>query len=448
MWAAIAGVPERVASETIPDPCTPALASPGLEAALAALSPNSPMTIEALVAALRCPDCDGAFAYEAVAQEDPGLGPCGLLRCACATYPVVDGIPVLRQDAAVRRGTIADGFNSAVALVATGSGHEALVDMLVAGAGRATVGTSELRRRRIRKMLARRDELSAADCIAEFCRQGQLPRRAFEAAFFRFGSPRHLATLNLASVVDTDAPVLVVGNGFGHVAYSLSAKGRTVIGLDWSVGRAWTARHVIAPEASVVCADPAGPLPIADGAAGVVLAQGASPYGGPWVGDSLAELQRCASGVVLLSAIEPARASVLDDRLSRVQTEADLLRRYLAEQRPDLSSSSTDVAGARRLYYAVADDAEVAGELFRDHGTHEEWPHMSGTPSLNPLYQLNGEEYALRFPSAEFAAAFQGRLNYLPDVANLTATPAEELVARAVLVGMPERYVKRDVYAA
>ena len=95
------------------------------------------MTLAALLPLLRCPACGGPLAYERVGQREAAAGECGVLRCGCSAYPVLDGVPVLRRGELALR-SIADArvlapgvtADAVVAQVRAGRGLDALADVL------------------------------------------------------------------------------------------------------------------------------------------------------------------------------------------------------------------------------------------------------------------------------------------------------------------------------
>lgn len=434
------------------------------------------MTLDTLVALLRCPACDGALAVERIRQRDEDAGVCGLLRCACTVYPVIDGVPILRRDVAHR--SIADAL-----VVAEGERIEALVDLVRAGDGlealarllaqpvcpwplnrvgalrrlsvRDPVRSTGLawRRRRVRAMLQRRDTLTAEDWLSAFYWHAPVPYDPFNYFFFRFGQPRHLATLALTSALPPAAtPVLDVGCGYGHLLHTLTAQGRAGVGLDQNVHQMWLARHYVAPGAAFVCADADAPLPFRDGAFGAVVCADAFHYIDDKAG-AFDEMARCSRGAVLLPTVGSANAEPLEgaelspdgyaalfgNRPWCVQTERDLLSRYLDGLGPDLSASSSrdHVERDKWLYYAVGDAA-----MLRAHGPLAEWPHAAGDVRVNPIYARDGDHLRLDFPSPWFAFENRGMRAYMPDEASLGTADRSDLLGRAILVGLPTRYAR------
>ena len=447
--------------------------------------PRSPVTLDALVALLRCPACGGALTFDAVPQPDPEAGTCGVLRCPCAAdYPVLDGVPVLRAGRLDRR-SIADDLVLApgpdVAAVVTeikaGRALGALVDLLAAplcpwplnrvGAGRRLSLMGPLRsaglavrRRRLRAMLRQRDGLTAEDWLAAFYLHAPEVYDPFNYFFFRFGTPRHLATLGLVFALPDDAsPVLDLACGYGHLAHTLTSQGRVVVGFDQNAHQAWLARHYVAPGAAFVCADASQPLPFADGAFGAAVCSDAFHYVRDKPG-AVAELDRVSDGGPLLfptvgnalvdspdghELAPDAYRALFDGWHVRVVTDDAVFARYREGLGPDLSESDPDAKGAKWL--AIAATKGDPERLLQDHGPLGEgpssWPHAAGHLALNPLYTPGRSYFELQMPSPWFEAE-NGRLReYMPTVVEPTE-PLDTLVGCAAAVGLPERYARQN----
>ncbi|GAB5537083.1 MAG: hypothetical protein Rubg2KO_33320 [Rubricoccaceae bacterium] len=408
------------------------------------------MRLEALTLKLQCPACGAELAYVPVEQNEAAAGECGLLQCPCSVYPLLDGVPILRRgrlahhtisDARI----VAEGDDVAeiVTAIKGGEGLHALVRVLSVpicpwplnriGALRRlsirepmrSVGLS-LRQRRIRRMLMRRDSLTAEDWMAAFTWHAPVAEDPFNYFFFRFGQPRHLAALAITSILPvSEAPVLDLACGYGHILHTLTALGHPAVGLDQNAHQAWVGHHYVAPGAAFVCADADAPLPFRDGAFGAAVCSDAFHY----IADkarTVQELQRCARGPVLLATVSnalvppidgaeltPARyAALFGEARWRVTTEAELLARYLNGQKPDLTTSVSEDAlrGEKWLSYVITEDEA----LFRDHESFDRWPHLEGMEVLNLLYERDRDGVRLRFPSPWYAVENRALLNMLP----------------------------------
>ena len=436
------------------------------------------MTLDALTPHLQCPACGGALAFSGVPQPHPEAGTCGVLRCPCAAdYPVLDGVPVLRTGALDRRSiaddrVLAPGPDVAgvVSDVEAGRALDALVGLLAAplcpwplnrlGAGRRlalrepllSAGLA-LRRRRVRGMLRRRSALTAEDWLRAFYWHAPEVYDPFNYFFYRFGTPRHLATLGFVSALPpVEGPVLDLACGYGHLAHTLTARGRAVVGLEQNVHQAWLARHVVAPGAAFVCADASRPLPFADGAFGAAVCSDAFHYVRD-KGGAVAELGRVSNGGPLLlptvgnalvgdpdgHELSPdAYGALFEGWRVRVTTDDAAFARYRRGLGPDLSRSDPRAGDSKWLAIAATKGAPDA--LLRDHGRLDGWPHAAGRLALNPLYERDGDRWALRFPSPWYQAENGALQEYMPRVVARGEGLTPALVARAAAVGLPDRY--------
>jgi SAM-dependent methyltransferase len=304
-------------------------------------------------------------------------------------------------------------------------------------------------------MLARRNALTAEDWFDAFYWHAPAPFDPFNYFFFRFGQPRHLATLGFLSILPfSEAPLLDLACGYGHFLHTVSSGGQPAVGLDQNFHQAWVARHYVAPSAHFVCADAVHPLPFRDGACSAALCADAFQHLYDKAG-VYAELERCVGdGPILIASVinrlaDPSDgealtpdgyATLMGDRRLRVRTGEELLTRYLGGLGPDLSrpADPVAVAAAKWLYYVAAtDDA-----LFRDHGPLDGWPHAAGSVGVNPIYEQDGERLSFRFPSPWFVEENAGMRDYMPLSVSLRDEEDAGLLARAVLIGLPERYAR------
>ena len=440
------------------------------------------MTLDALVPLLRCPACGGDLDLVRHSQPDPEVGDCGVLNCACsAVYPVLDGVPILRVGSLDRR-SIADDLvlapgpsvASVVSDIEAGRALSALVALLAApvcpwplnkvGAFRRlalldplrSAGLA-LRRRAVRAMLRQRDNLTAEDWLGSFYWHAPEIYDPFNYFFYRFGTPRHLATLGLMAALPPTghAPVLDLACGYGHLAHTLTAQGRAVVGLDQNVHQAWLARHYVAPEAAFVCADASQPLPFADAAFGAAVCSDAFHYvrDKPATVDELDRITR--GGPVLLPTVGNALVGSPDGHeLSpdayealfagwhvRIVTDDGVFERYRQGLGPDLSQSDPEAAQSKWL--AIAATRKDPNAMLQNHGSLDGAPHAAGRLALNPLYERDGARYVLRLPSPWYEAENGRLIEYMPPVVRTDEQMTPDLIARAAFVGLPERYERQ-----
>ncbi len=453
------------------------------------------LPFERFVASLACPDCRGGLDFAPAPQPASTRGPYGVLRCGCAAYPVVDGVPVLmRGTVAVR--SIADarvvgaGPEAAdlVRRIEAGDGEGALVDLLaflvcpwplnLTSAGRALCGVAglrqsglALRRRTVRRWL-RRGDRTAEDWFALFYWRSPTLFDPFSYFFFRFAQPRHLATLALAGALPPGRPLLDLACGYGHALHSLTAGAspREAVGVDQNFHQAWVGQHFVAPATRFACADAERALPFHDGAFGSALCADAFHY----VRDKaacMAELKRVArGGTVVLARVANARvephegdeltpeayAALAEPWASRWTDEDALVDAYLQRETPDLAAPTGLAALAdRKWLYGVAAETEAGLPTASPDG---ERLHTAGQLAPNPIYaaRRTGGALALRFrwPSPWYAFENGRMADYHASEATLDAdalgaladghrTPRlENLAERFVVLGLPERYAR------
>jgi SAM-dependent methyltransferase/uncharacterized protein YbaR (Trm112 family) len=419
-------------------------------------------SLDRFLATLQCPDCGQGFTLELVEQRAPSVGAYGLLRCACFTYPLVSGIPIIGKRPVVVRSisdarVVADGPTPAqlVGQILSGEGQEGLLDLLAfplcpwplnrmaparALSQREPLRSAGLaaRRRALRRRLARPDRLTAEDWLAAIYLNTPAPFDPFNYFFFRFGQPRHLAALALLSVLPSrDKPVLDLACGYGHLLHYLTEgpARHPAIGLDQNFHQLWVAKHYVAPAAAYVCADAERPLPLRDAALSAVVCADAFHH----FADKtycLTEMRRgAAGGTVVLTGtgnrlVAPAEgqectpeeyAGLLAPWPHCIRGERELLAAYLRKDGPDLAGPAIrpDAAQSKWLY-AVASEDET---LLRNHPPMADWPHAAGMPGLNPIYEVRhrADHTALtfRFPSPWYAFENDTMQAYHPAAASL-----------------------------
>ena len=423
-----------------------------------------------------------------------------MLRCPCAAYPVVDGVPVLMKGTVAVR-SIADdrvvvsGPESAtlVRLIEAGQGEAALMSLLafpvcpwplnLTPVGRAWSESGPVRsaglalhRRTLRQWLRAADR-TAEDWFSLFYLRSPTLFDPFSYFFFRFAQPRHLATLALAPVLPPGRPVLDLACGYGHTLHALTtgAPGgeapRDAVGVDQNFHQAWVGQHWVAPAARFVCADADRPLPFRNGAFGSALCVDAFHYlhGKAAV---VGELRRVtAGGTVVLArvgnvGVKPnegeelapeAYRALFGERPTRWFSEDALVDAYLRNETPDLTTA-TDVAGlaGTKWLYGVAAETEVA--LPRGDSAAVR-PHTAGVLALNPLYATRKARTGLwlrfRFPSPWYAFENARMADYHAQTATLDADTLRDLASgrrteslgrlsdRFVVIGLPARYARR-----
>jgi SAM-dependent methyltransferase len=450
-----------------------------------------------LAALLRCPFCGGDLdrSGENYGGDMAGFA---VLSCYCGRYPVVAGIPVLKKGVITPTGQTADDV---VHLIEAGRHREALISMLMPRPpASATMAPSWLqrlpaikgtgflkslagqpaqhawRKRALAFLTHLGDHVTACDLFDfHFCYLTGDGREPYSYYAFRFGQPRHLVALSLASLIQTPTrPVLEVGCGFGHITRSLTARApdQLVIGLDHTFFGLYVAKHWMAPGAEYVCAEADTGLPFADGTFSVGFCSDAFH----WFrhkATSFRELLRLTrdDGFVILATVRngllenhlyrgtlpPAGYQQLAEGISHcLIANSDILARYLKKHGPPLAQSTDLERLAPEPWLSVV--AAHRPEILRDHGPFDDWPHAEGCLALNPLYTEAGHDsrgnVQLRraFPSPWYEKENGECRQYQPDRVSISSTLLADLVAgkrtpeietlieQYVVLGMPERF--------
>jgi SAM-dependent methyltransferase/uncharacterized protein YbaR (Trm112 family) len=457
-----------------------------------------------LLSLLLCPYCAGSFRISHTVERHAGEILSGILRCPCGEIPVLGGIPIFR-----REGRVVGMRQSRDIPVVPGPAVARLLELIRAGrAERAllllvTVPPSWVRRslaaadalperirehhlrfledawihssRPVRELLLGPPESStAADALDYYyarVRRSELHRHFLH----RFGQPRHLTILGLASLLPRDErPVLDVGCGFGHTLHywtTRHAEG-SFVGLDRDFFELYVAKRWIAPRADYVLADADAPFPFRPGA-----------FGGAFCSDAFhcflgkrttaSELTRAVGdgGAIVLARfgnreVEPREgyelapeeyASLFAGMRHAVLLEHEILARYLRGLAPDLSGAAVPGGASAEKWISLVVSRDES--LFRDHGAFEAWPHAAGIRRVQTLYRevgrANGGDavYELRMPGSQWFEFENGECReYMPERFTLTAEARAalergedhpvigELVRRGAVVGMPERH--------
>jgi ubiquinone/menaquinone biosynthesis C-methylase UbiE/uncharacterized protein YbaR (Trm112 family) len=448
-----------------------------------------------LLRCLRCPFCGGnLIASEAHPRQ--GYREYDVLTCYCGRYPVVAGIPILKRDAIGTAGQLA---SEVIALIEAGRHAEALVAMVVPSPASpalaptwvrslpAVTGINRVKRLMHQRGLRRwreyargvlaneRGEVTASGLFDLYFRRAEPHPNNYDYFAFRFGQPRHLIALSLASIIDQPAkPVLDLACGFGHISRNLrrSAKQQPVVGIDRSFSCLYVAKNCMAPEGEYVCAEADTALPFMDDAFAAAYCSDAFHFFTNKA-TSIREIKRVtgADGLIVLTGLRnallehlapgvpmpPAGYKMLVEELPhRLVADSEVLGRYLQRQGPPLGRA-TDIA---RLTYEplISVVASRRPDIFQDYGTFNRWPHAEGRLRLNPLYRQErrdgGQEVRLHrvFPSAFYEEENAECKEYLPEEVVIDSkvlidldrgertAEVEGLIAQCVVLGMPERY--------
>ncbi len=341
----------------------------------------------------------------------------------------------------------------------------------------AAVGLSVFplwRRRAVRKLKELTDSGTAVEAL-RFYYGGSYRDGMLDYFTFRFGQPRHLAALCLASLFQyIEGPILDIACGVGHLTHYLTngCGNREVVGIDRNFLQLVIAKTYVAPAAAYVCCEADRSLPFStDSFAGILCSDAFHYFQHRIV--CVREMERLAKsdGLMLItrfgnSLVEPREGyeltpegygSLFCNRPTVLTCEDSLLARYLQKHGPKLDTEpSADHLKAQKWLSAVT---STRTDLFHDDGALESWPHAVGRLKINPLYveeETDSSEervFRFRFPSRWYEIEDSNYRQYAPDLVRLPAkvfdqieagertNEIEKLVAQCFLIGMPDRYL-------
>jgi SAM-dependent methyltransferase len=366
---------------------------------------------------LACPDCGGSLTNEGA-----------VLRCACASWPVVADIPILAPWARNRRFTP----------------EEALARHLPPPRG----FSARLLRRLLPGTRPILRQISRSDCTflelaAELGRT-----RDLDYFRYRFSDLSYVASVALLAPLSR-GPVLDLACGAGHLIHALLRQlpKSVVVGLDLNFTLLYLAKRFVAPGALLVCADASRRLPFLDGVFESAVGADAFQYLADPAGTA-GELLRVTRGSIVLPHffdpglvpgvpryLEPC-LQALAPRSPRLYAEHSLLQTFLDRRELDLSrpgAAPDDV---------VSVTAGVEPRLYPDARL------FAAGSTLNPLYEVREEGDAIQLRRRSLSAAHDERYRryeaWMPETLTVTreqiAAADPELVRKFVLLDLPPNY--------
>lgn len=439
-----------------------------------------------LVDELRCPYCESGL--KVVKSSAPHDLTAGVLRCDCYDYPVVDGIPVIRQISAP-----ASSRNEASERILRGDVAGARTWLREAGRAPAVASPSSLRRR-IAKVpgrlaravgLGREGEPSAPIGADDFEGHLHATRSAGYAHYLyhRFANP---------SILGAIPPLMVLGEhclgtpkrrllellcGTGHASAVLRGvcPGIEIVLTDIDFMNLEIARRFLSPGTPALCIDAEGPLPFQSKAFDGVFCMDGLHYvrskaallrevdrvvsdRGAWLFAHMhnADGDNVNAGTPLATSAYAARFAFGEHRLL---AEAAILAEMRDAGSLDLTTQPEParIAKANALTLFGARDAS----LWRKHaGLDRKLARESGLLALNPLYSVRREDGGFvavaSWPTEGLKAECTAEGAVLPQAIRLddrlldeiaaTAAGAEpteavlRMIRQAVLVCLPQCY--------
>lgn len=422
-----------------------------------------------LLSHLHCPYCGFKLDVDSEGAR-PDRIVYGFLRCACCEYPVVDGIPILRQ---------MEGLERVVRLIGEREFRWALLRTLDLF---RTPWASQNRWRRLLHHCACSRVTSGGnwtfdDAVHRLRRPGvfadYLVHRYANPSFLAAIGPLLLLKHAAAGEMHGDARILDLACGAGHASFliGLLFPEFSVISADVDFLNLYLARRYMTPGGLQVCIDAQAPSPFPDDYYRAVYCQDAFHYIGSkkavvrelkrvlradalWIFPHLHNrLSRNLVPGVPLSPEGYLKCFDLAD--GRLFVESDLLQGLVREGFVDFGAT----ASASRL-----DDAPALTFI---RGGPDLWSGCKDFPGrfcerkehlqVNPIYRRasHGQCIELRWPNATLRAECAAVEAYLPETCDLTSeqwvhfqrgggTPEwlAEMVAKFVLVPLPRSYYR------
>lgn len=293
---------------------------------------------------------------------------------------------------------------------------------------------------------------------------------------FRFGQPRHLAALTIASIIkERSGSILDLACGMGHLTHYFAwgeEDRRKVVGIDRDYFRLYVAKNFMVPEADFICQWVDRPLPFSEASFDSVFCSDAFHYFLNKA-SSLREMERILSpnGLIAITRLgnldqKPNEGYELAvDAYSRLFSrmkhvflgEDELIDSYLKKRKANLQPREITKEIRSQKWLSVV--MSKKDELFCDQGPFSEYPHGVGHLIKNPIYSYksktssNDLTLTFKFPSEHFAFEDQRYQSYAPKsvaisdkmlslLASGTSTDElEDLIAQYVLIGVPKKFI-------
>lgn len=420
---------------------------------------------------LHCPYCGFELELEAEGARAEKIV-YGVLRCACYEYPIVEGIPILRQ---------VEGLGRVVRFIGRGEFPAALWRTL------NLFRTSWVSQNRWRKLLHNwacfQQASGNGGTFAEAARRLRKPTVLADYLVHRYANPSFLAAIGPLFLLEyaavrapfETAKVLDLACGAGHASFliRLLFPELSVISADADFVNLYLARRFIVPDGLQLCVDAQAPIPLPDHSCHAVYCQDAFHYfvskkatiqelkrilgpNGLWIFPHLHN-RLCHNPVPGVPMSPEGYLKCFDLANGRLFAESDLLHGLVSESGVDFSAtaSSAHLDRAPALTFVSG-----GSELWRQHRQfpaafckHKQYLRV------NPIYcqASNGQSLELRWPNLTMQQECRATEAILTRHCELGAAqwtrfqrgeadPAwlANLVARFVLVPLPHGYCRSD----
>jgi len=411
---------------------------------------------ENLLEILQCTYCGSSLDLEAGAglRRHSDEITTGILRCHCATYPVVDGIPVMLAGY---------GGDAAFQRMLSDDPELALFVMLE---------LDEERQVELKRILAKTDASTYQELVTFFC-----PGPEGLYYVHRLSNPTYVVGQAVLRAVSAERKCFTrraidLCGGSGHLTRTLCelSGDSEVVLTETNFWKLWLARRAMAPRCAPVYCDAESPLPFKSGSFSFALCSDAFHY--IWSKRLFAcEMMRLVGddGVIILNHVHNALQenysaglplapkwwrNLLAEMGARVFKESELLNSVIEHRTIDLSHNySDDELSDEQALFLIA--TRLDG-LFRAY-KYPDTESTSGLWRINPLYEVksngSGAVLRLQFPPESYEDEYKACKRYLPERIELTAdelsslTTGElngslrELADRYVLLNVPRGYL-------
>jgi SAM-dependent methyltransferase len=414
---------------------------------------------------LHCPSCGSRLESASPASTQPLVY--DVLRCPCAEYPVVNGIPILRR---------VNGLSRVVDLVRESRPRDALLAALQAFTADPArgLGFHGLRQRWRISQVVSRDTVSLMEAAQKLRRNGAYA----DYLVHRYANPSFLAALgvHVALAHAARGRVLDLACGAGHAGYLMQLLGPalSMVSADSDFVNLYLARRYLGVRGVHVCLDAESPLPFPDEYFDAVHCLDAFHYlaakhavirelkrvvqaDGMWAFPHLHNA-RGDNPVPGLPLTPEAYMACFDLPGARLFAERDLLHGLQKHGALDLRTAPhPDALRTERALTLVRARSAV---LESPKGVPAALCRAAQDLHVNPIFRVRTDEDGMRlerrWPSTAFAVECADAETILPAAWRLRRTQVvqleagwsgappdwvHDLVARFVLVPLPARYL-------
>ncbi|MBF2048594.1 MAG: methyltransferase domain-containing protein [Elainella sp. C42_A2020_010] len=293
---------------------------------------------------------------------------------------------------------------------------------------------------------------------------------------FRFGQPRHLAALAIASIIkERSGPVLDLACGMGHLTHYFAwgeEYQRQVVGVDRDYFRLYVAKNFMVPEADFICQWVDRPLPFPSLSFDSIFCSDAFHYFLNKAG-SLREMKRvlASNGLIAITRFGNLEQTpnegyeltaedydrLFGDMKHILLGEDELIEGYLKKRKANLELREISKELREQKWLSVVMSNE--DNLFCNQGCFSEYPHGMGHLIKNPIYSSKQKASSNRlnlkfeFPSEHYAFEDQkyqsytlNKLDISPEVlsslnSGMRINDLQDLVEKFVLIGVPKKFI-------